>query len=145
MPLGDLSDRATRKCDQLCPETPATIEPHVSLTLRQAGCDSHQFLACAESFNRHWPPLNRAHATTHQSKNVMVYFHRIKFHLLLILSLALFAAQLPAADDFTQLPDPDGKLADVNQPVKVFILLGQSNMLGTDATPTGDEKQGKQS
>ncbi|MCP4172131.1 MAG: sialate O-acetylesterase [Fuerstiella sp.] len=29
-----------------------------------------------------------------------------------------------------QLPDPDGEPADVNKPVKVFILLGQSNMLG---------------
>jgi len=30
-----------------------------------------------------------------------------------------------------QLPDPDGKPADINKPVKVFILLGQSNMLGS--------------
>lgn len=29
-----------------------------------------------------------------------------------------------------QLPDPDGKPADQSQPVKVFILMGQSNMLG---------------
>ena len=28
------------------------------------------------------------------------------------------------------LPDPDGKPADMSKPVKVFILLGQSNMLG---------------
>jgi hypothetical protein len=28
------------------------------------------------------------------------------------------------------LPDPDGKPADVSKPVKVFILMGQSNMLG---------------
>ena len=31
---------------------------------------------------------------------------------------------------FAQLPDPDGKEADMTKPVKVFILLGQSNMLG---------------
>ena len=30
----------------------------------------------------------------------------------------------------TQLPDPDGKPADMSKPVQVFILLGQSNMLG---------------
>ncbi|MCA9029363.1 MAG: sialate O-acetylesterase [Planctomycetaceae bacterium] len=29
-----------------------------------------------------------------------------------------------------ELPDPDGKPADMTKPVKVFILLGQSNMLG---------------
>ncbi|MEO1525287.1 MAG: sialate O-acetylesterase [Planctomycetota bacterium] len=28
------------------------------------------------------------------------------------------------------LPDPDGKPADLSQPVQVYILLGQSNMLG---------------
>ncbi len=29
-----------------------------------------------------------------------------------------------------ELPDPDGKEADMSQPVQVFILMGQSNMLG---------------
>ncbi|MFT5490054.1 MAG: hypothetical protein ACI8V5_000396 [Limisphaerales bacterium] len=28
------------------------------------------------------------------------------------------------------LPDPDGKPADMNKPVQVYVLLGQSNMLG---------------
>ncbi|HSI32451.1 MAG: sialate O-acetylesterase [Phycisphaerae bacterium] len=28
------------------------------------------------------------------------------------------------------LPDPDGKPADVSKPVKVFVMMGQSNMLG---------------
>jgi len=28
------------------------------------------------------------------------------------------------------LPDPDGKPADMSKPVEVYILLGQSNMLG---------------
>ena len=28
------------------------------------------------------------------------------------------------------LPDPDGKEADMSKPVQVFILMGQSNMLG---------------
>ena len=30
----------------------------------------------------------------------------------------------------TQLPDPDDKPADMSKPVQVFLLLGQSNMLG---------------
>ena len=29
-----------------------------------------------------------------------------------------------------ELPDPDGKEADMSKPVQVFILMGQSNMLG---------------
>lgn len=29
-----------------------------------------------------------------------------------------------------ELPDPDGKPADMSKPVKVFILMGQSNMVG---------------
>ena len=35
-----------------------------------------------------------------------------------------------AADSYAQLPDPDGKSADMSKPVQVFIMLGQSNMLG---------------
>ena len=37
----------------------------------------------------------------------------------------LTAAQIPA-----QLPDPDGKPGDASKPVKVYILAGQSNMVG---------------
>ena len=32
------------------------------------------------------------------------------------------------------LPDPDGKEADMSKPVQVFILMGQSNMLGFGST-----------
>ena len=35
-----------------------------------------------------------------------------------------------AADVSATLPRPDGKPADMSKPVKVFILLGQSNMVG---------------
>ena len=37
------------------------------------------------------------------------------------------AAVVDAADT---LPDPDGRPADMSRPVKVFILMGQSNMVG---------------
>lgn len=37
---------------------------------------------------------------------------------------------LMSATAVGQLPDPDGKPADMSQPVQVYILLGQSNMLG---------------
>ena len=46
----------------------------------------------------------------------------------IVLSLfaaAMFALPATAAD----LPDPDGKPADMSKPVKVYILMGQSNML----------------
>jgi len=39
--------------------------------------------------------------------------------------VAAWALELPKV-----LPDPDGKPADMTKPVQVFILLGQSNMLG---------------
>jgi len=42
-----------------------------------------------------------------------------------LLALATVAAEVPAP-----LPDPDGKPADMTKPVQVYILLGQSNMLG---------------
>jgi hypothetical protein len=32
------------------------------------------------------------------------------------------------------LPDPDGKEADMSKPVQVFIMMGQSNMVGLGAT-----------
>ena len=44
---------------------------------------------------------------------------------LLACNLTLLAAKLPEV-----LPDPDGKPADMSKPVRVYILLGQSNMLG---------------
>jgi len=42
-----------------------------------------------------------------------------------VLSAPVWGASLP-----NPLPDPDGKPADMSKPVQVFILMGQSNMLG---------------
>ncbi len=39
-----------------------------------------------------------------------------------------------------QLPDPDGKPADMNKPVQVYLLLGQSNMLGFGKIDAGKGK-----
>lgn len=55
------------------------------------------------------------------------------------------AAALPAAEKINtdpkqQLPDPDDKPAAVDKPVKVFILLGQSNMLGFGRIGPEDKK-----
>ena len=45
--------------------------------------------------------------------------------LLAVLVLPSGAKEIPA-----ELPDPDGKPADMRKPVQVYILLGQSNMVG---------------
>ncbi len=37
------------------------------------------------------------------------------------------------------LPDPDGKEADMSKPVQVYILMGQSNMLGSGRVAGGNE------
>ena len=44
--------------------------------------------------------------------------------------LVLLPTSVVVAQPHDQLPDPDGKPADQSKPVKVFVLLGQSNMLG---------------
>lgn len=60
-----------------------------------------------------------------------------------LLTAAVLAALLvlPAAAAVPDpLPDPDGKPADMSKPVKVFILLGQSNMLGFGRIDPEDQK-----
>ncbi len=44
--------------------------------------------------------------------------------------LLLLAAPALSAQKSDQLPDPDGEPANMRKPVQVYILLGQSNMLG---------------
>ncbi len=44
--------------------------------------------------------------------------------------LALLVVPAAAEEIPDPLPDPDGKPADMSKPVQVYILLGQSNMLG---------------
>ncbi len=53
--------------------------------------------------------------------------------LVALLTLPAAAAEVPE-----QLPDPDGKPADMSKPVQVFILLGQSNMLGFGKVSGGE-------
>jgi len=52
---------------------------------------------------------------------------------------ALLAAALAAPQDEARLPDPDGRPADMDEPVQVFVLMGQSNMLGFGKV-SGDEE-----
>lgn len=47
-----------------------------------------------------------------------------------ILTLVGLATSIQAADVPRDLPRPDGRSADHRKPVKVYIMMGQSNMLG---------------
>ena len=55
-------------------------------------------------------------------------------------ALALITASVFAEDQAKPIPAPDGKPADMNKPVQVFILMGQSNMVGAGAV--NGEKDG---
>ncbi|WP_254509487.1 sialate O-acetylesterase [Anatilimnocola floriformis] len=54
--------------------------------------------------------------------------------------MALASVAIPglAQDSTKTLPQPDGKPADMTKPVQVFILLGQSNMVGLGKIKGGD-------
>ena len=56
---------------------------------------------------------------------------KLHFNVLFIAALlALFALPITAAEIPAQLPDPDSKAPSTTKPVKVYILSGQSNMVG---------------
>ena len=63
------------------------------------------------------------------------------FLLLAAAAIALLALPAVAAEVPDPLPAPNGKPADVSKPVQVYILLGQSNMLGFGKIGAAD-KQG---
>jgi len=48
----------------------------------------------------------------------------------LVVTAAILSAPAWGASIPNPLPDPDGRPADMSKPVQVFILMGQSNMLG---------------
>jgi hypothetical protein len=61
----------------------------------------------------------------------MVFRRRTRsFLLLAAAAIALLALPAVAAEVPDPLPDPDGKPADMSKPVQVYILMGQSNMVG---------------
>ncbi len=74
-----------------------------------------------------------------KSKNVLAA--------LCLLATMLIGASIASAaekintDPKQRLPDPDAKPAAIDKPVKVFILLGQSNMLGFGKV-TPEDKEG---
>lgn len=58
---------------------------------------------------------------------------------LAILTTALLVGSSLAKEVPGQLPDPDGKDADMSKPVQVYILLGQSNMVGAGKIGPADK------
>ncbi len=58
--------------------------------------------------------------------------------LLAAMAALLILPAVHAAEISQPLPDPDGKPADMTKPVQVYILLGQSNMLGFGKIKGGD-------
>ena len=56
-------------------------------------------------------------------------YHTIRLFLFSLASALLFLPTQAAEVPFP-LPDPDGKPGDATKPVKVYILAGQSNMVG---------------
>ena len=57
----------------------------------------------------------------------------------LLVALLISLLTIPGAADDTALPDPNGKPADMSKPVQVYILLGQSNMLGFGKIGSADK------
>jgi hypothetical protein len=58
--------------------------------------------------------------------------------LCLLVAMIMVVSSVSAAKKIKQqLPDPDGKPADMTKPVQVYILMGQSNMLGAGKIKAG--------
>ncbi len=57
---------------------------------------------------------------------------------LTIAAMLAFAVPAISADVPDPLPEPDGQPADMNKPVQVYILMGQSNMVGMGKIQGGD-------
>jgi Carbohydrate esterase, sialic acid-specific acetylesterase len=64
---------------------------------------------------------------------------RRAFTLSSIVLTALALSSLTTISAETPIPKPDGKPADMSKPVQVFILLGQSNMVGLGRINAGDK------
>ncbi len=62
----------------------------------------------------------------------------ISGRLLIALSMLLLATPVFADETSETLPDPDGKPADMSKPVQIYMLLGQSNMVGAGRVGGGD-------
>jgi hypothetical protein len=57
---------------------------------------------------------------------------------LVLVALMAFSLTVLAAEVPKELPRPDGKEADMSKPVQVYILMGQSNMVGMGKIAGGE-------
>lgn len=62
----------------------------------------------------------------------------MRFLAIVLVHLAVAVPPTSARDATATIPAPDGRSADINQPVQVFILLGQSNMVGLGKVTGGE-------
>jgi alpha-galactosidase len=77
--------------------------------------------------------------------NYMTTNNRTRSALILAAVALMLIVQSVAAKEIpTQLPDPDTKPPVTNKPVKVYILSGQSNMVGIGQISGGSRRWGKQ-
>ena len=53
---------------------------------------------------------------------------KIRLQMILIVALHACACTCIVSGSGPSLPDPDGQSPDMTKPVKVYILMGQSNM-----------------
>lgn len=58
---------------------------------------------------------------------------------LALLVMTIYSLPAGAVDSPSQLPPPDGRPADMTKPVQVYILLGQSNMVGAGKIGPADK------
>lgn len=65
---------------------------------------------------------------------------RNRIQSVLVLFAAIFVATSVVAETAAPIAKPDGKPADMTKPVQVFILLGQSNMVGLGKIAEGKGK-----
>lgn len=61
-----------------------------------------------------------------------------RFIVTVVAAFALAAIPSPAQDDAKSIPRHDSKPADLSKPVQVFLLLGQSNMVGLGKIKGGE-------
>jgi hypothetical protein len=61
----------------------------------------------------------------------MIFRRGIRSFLPIAAAITLLALPALATEVPDPLPDPDGKSADMSKPVQVYILMGQSNMIGS--------------
>ncbi len=64
---------------------------------------------------------------------------KVRNMVVVLMAMMIWGVTSLQAAKTQQLPDPDGKPADMSKPVQVYILLGQSNMVGAGKIGPSDK------